>query len=62
MSQIQNRELSANDYDMLLKLDEHRNKCSDKDITKWRFWEAKNNEEEKENPLEELNCEILIFT
>ena len=34
MQQIQTRDLSANDYDLLLKLDDPRTKSNNKDISK----------------------------
>lgn len=64
MQQLQTREISANDYDQLLKLDEHRNKCNNKNITQCKFCELddeETTEESKENPLKELNCKLINY-
>lgn len=55
MHQIQTRDLSANDYDLLLKLDDPRTKSNNKDISKWNFWDNLETEEQKESGLSELN-------
>ena len=45
MQQLQTRDISSNDYDILLKLDENKNRCSNRDVTKWKYWDI--NEESK---------------
>ena len=39
MQQLQTRDISSNDYDTLLRLDEHRNRWSNRDVTKCKYWE-----------------------
>ena len=45
MQQLQTRDISSNDYDILLKLDENKNRWSNRDVTKWKYWDI--NEESK---------------
>ena len=62
MQQLQTREISSNDYDMLLKLDEHRNRCSNKGVNKCIFCEASSSNEELKRPdneLATLNCKKI---
>jgi len=62
MQQLQTKELSANDYDLLLQLDEHRNKWSKKDISKWTFCDNSNPDEEQAMAeLSDLNRNFINF-
>ena len=64
MQQMQTREISANDYDTLLKLDEHRNKWSNKATTKCKFCDECDSNEEMKRPNEELvelNCKLILI-
>ncbi|CAI2384236.1 unnamed protein product [Moneuplotes crassus] len=55
MQEIQTRDLSANDYDLLLKLDNQKAKNSEREGAKCKFCESHEAEELKENDLSVLN-------